>query len=162
VKLLRNDKEWRFGLSRREHRLLVETLRLYPLVPPAHHRLSREAAAPALAESQRLLDEALAEQRAAHRRRIEAFLDDPTRFRPTADNALELRLAPGEIEWLLQVLNDVRVGAWLALGEPEADEEPPVTEENARYHFALAMSGWFESELLAALGVRESPDWAGP
>lgn len=161
MKLVRHGKEFVFRLSRREHGLLVETLRLYPLVPPAHHRLSREAAAPSLAESQRLLDEALAEQRAANRALVQAFLGDPQRFRPV-DTAVELRLSPAEIEWLLQVLNDVRVGAWLALGEPEQGEEPPLTEENARYHFALAMSGWFESELLAALGVRESPDWAGP
>ncbi|MCX8090979.1 MAG: hypothetical protein N3I86_08610 [Verrucomicrobiae bacterium] len=161
MKLLRRGREFVFRLSRREHGLLVETLRLYPLVPPAHHRLSREGRAPSLVESQRLLDEALAEQRAAHRRQVQAFLSDPERFRPV-DNALELRLAPAEIEWLLQVLNDVRVGAWLALGEPEQGAEPPVTGDNARYHFALAMSGWFESELLAALGVQESPDWVGP
>lgn len=159
MKLRRNGKQFVFHLSRREHGLLVETLRFYPLVPPAHHRLSRDGAAPSLVESQRLLDEALAEHRAANRRRVQAFLADPQRFRPR-DNAVELQLTPAEVEWLLQVLNDVRVGAWLALGEPEQGEEPPVTEQNARYHFALAMSGWFESELLAALGVRESPDWA--
>jgi hypothetical protein len=159
VKLLRNDKEFVFRLSRREHGLLMETLRMYPLVPPAHHRLSRQGADGALAESQRLLDEALAEQRAANRRQVQAFLSDEGRCRPMG-NALELRLTPADVEWLLQVLNDVRVGAWLALGEPEQGEEPPVTEENARYHFALAMSGWFEHELLAGLGIHESPDWA--
>ncbi len=160
MKLLRRQPAWVFQLSRREHQLLVKTLRLYPLVPPAHHRLSGQSNTPALAESQRLLDEALAEQRAGHRRRVQAFLSEPDRFRPSG-SGFEFHLSEAEIEWLLQVLNDVRVGAWLALGEPEQGEEPPLTQDNALYHFALATSGWFESELLAALGVHESPDWAG-
>jgi len=66
-----------------------------------------------------------------------------------------------QIEWLLQVLNDVRVGSWLMLGEPEPGDEPAVTKANAKYLLALELCGVFESVLLTGLGVGESPDWAG-
>lgn len=54
-----------------------------------------------------------------------------------------------------------RVGSWLALGEPEPGEEPEVTEQNADYLLAMELGGAFQSGLLAALGVSESPQWAG-
>jgi hypothetical protein len=160
VKLLRADKQGLvFQLGRREKRMLLETLSLYPLVPAAHHRLSRNGQGAAADENQRLLDEALAEQRAENRRRIQAMLNAPHRFRE-AQAGFELTLAPAEVEWLLQVLNDVRVGSWLALGEPEPDETPALTEQNAKYVLAMELCGLFESVLLSALGVRESPQWA--
>ena len=75
------------------------------------------------------------------------------------DGGFDLTLTSAEIEWLLQVLNDVRVGCWLTLGEPEPGEEPEVSEENARYLIAMELCGLFESELLSALGVEQSPQW---
>ena len=70
-----------------------------------------------------------------------------------------LLLQPTEVEWLLQVLNDVRVGSWLALGEPDEDKPPDLTPENFRYAVAMEVCGAFQSALLAALGNAESPDW---
>ena len=50
-------------------------------------------------------------------------------------------------------------GSWLALGEPEHGDEPEINEANARYLIAMEVCGLFESELLAALGVEQSPQW---
>jgi hypothetical protein len=161
VKLIRSDKKgFTFQLGQRERQLLLATLELYPLVPASHHRLSQKAKGPKADENQRLLEEALAEQRQENRRQAQAMLDQPQRFRETKAG-LELALAPAEVEWLLQVLNDVRVGSWLALDEPEHGKEPSITEQNARYFFALEICGLFESVLLAALGVSESARWVG-
>jgi hypothetical protein len=161
VKFLRADKDCQvFQLHEREKQLLVHTLKLYPLVPAAHHRLSQGSATEQAEENQRLLEEALAEQREENRREVLALLEEPQRFRSTK-TGLELTLSPPQIEWLLQVLNDVRVGSWLMLGKPEQGDEPKVTEANAKYLLALELCGLFESSLLAGLGVRESPDWSG-
>jgi predicted house-cleaning NTP pyrophosphatase (Maf/HAM1 superfamily) len=65
------------------------------------------------------------------------------------------RLSPAEIEWLLQVLNDVRVGGWLALGEPEELEPPEINETNAPYLLAMEAAGYFQAQLLAALAHHE-------
>jgi hypothetical protein len=161
VKLIHSDKKGLvFQLGQREKQLLFAVLELYPLTPASHHRLSKQGKGPKAKENQQLLKEALAEQRKENRRLVQAMLNEPQRFRETK-TGLELVLAPAQIEWLLQVLNDVRVGSWLTLGEPEPGKEPPVTEQNAKFFFALEVCGLFESVLLAALGVSESPRWAG-
>lgn len=149
-----------FHLGQREKQLLLETIKLYPLVPAAHHRLSKDGKGPNADENQRLLEEALAEQRRENQRQVLTMLNEAQRFHETK-SGFELTLAPAQVEWLLQVLNDVRVGSWLALNEPEPGEEPTVTEQNAKYLIALELCGLFEAVLLAALGVSELPQWAG-
>lgn len=161
MKLLRAGKDGHvFHLGQREQQLLLETLKLYPLVPASHHRLSKRHNARQSDEDQRLLEEALAEQRQANRQQVMAMLNEPKRFR-AIKAGFELTLTPPQVEWLLQVLNDVRVGSWLALGEPEPGEEPEVTKQNVKYLLALELCGLFQSVLLAALGVSESSQWAG-
>jgi hypothetical protein len=161
VKLLRAGKNGHiFHLGQREKQLLLDTLKLYPLVPASRHRLSKDGQGPNTDEDQLLLEEALAEQRQENRRQVLAMLNEPQRFRETK-SGFELTRAPAQVEWLLQVLNDVRVGSWLALGEPEPGEEPELTKQNANYFLAMELCGLFESVLLAALGVSESPRWAG-
>jgi hypothetical protein len=159
VTLVRNRKNGQvFHLSPREKQLLLETLKLYPLVPASHHRLSRSQPASSADENQRLLEESLAEQRAANRRQVEALLQSPDRLREV-ESGYELTISRGDREWLLQVLNDVRVGSWLALGEPESGEEPEINAQNARFLIALELAGLFETALLAAMGIGESPEW---
>jgi len=161
VNLIRASKNGHvFHLGQREKQLLLETIKLYPLVPASHHRLSKDGQEPNADENQRMLEEALAEQRQENRRQVLAMLNKPQRFRETK-SGLEFTLTPPQVEWLLQVLNDVRVGSWLALGEPEQDEEPELTKQNVKYFLAMELCGLFESVLLAALGVGESPLWTG-
>ena len=157
MKLIRGDKDrFTFGISKREKDLLFQILQLYPLVPPAHHRLSKSDERQAHEENQRLLEEALAEQRRENRRHLLAMLNEPTRFRET-ESGMRFTLTASEMEWLLQVLNDVRVGSWLALGEPEELDIPEVTQTNAPYVLAMESAGYFESALLDALGVKNPP-----
>jgi len=161
MKLIRTGTEGLIlQLRKREQSLLLETIQLYPLVPASYHRLSKHCKGQKADENQRLLEGALAEQRQKNRRQVLAMLNEPKRFRETK-TGFELTLTRPQIEWLLQVLNDVRVGSWLALGEPEAGEESEVTGENANYLLALELCGAFESVLLAALGTSESSEWLG-
>lgn len=161
MKLSRTSKSGLvFQLGQREKLLLLETIKLYPLVPASHHRLSQSGQGTKAEENQHLLEEALAEQRQASRLQVLAMLNDPQRFRETK-SGFELKLTPPQVEWLLQVLNDVRVGSWLALGEPESGEEPKFTAQTAKYLLALELCGLFQSVLLAALGVNESLQWSG-
>jgi len=161
VRFVRTGKNGHvFHFSLREKQLLFETLKLYPLVPASHPRLSKGKATPQSDENQRLLEDSLAEQRAENRRQMLAMLNDAERFREVK-TGFELALAPGDLEWLLQVLNDVRVGSWLKLGEPEQGSEPEVNSRNAKYLIAMELGGMFESVLLSALGISELPEWIG-
>jgi hypothetical protein len=135
-----------FHLEKREKHLLVEVLKLYPRIPPAHQPLSKAGALPDQEASQRLLDEALAEQRQENRRQLETLLASPYRFRETKAGC-HLSLSASDLEWLLQILNDIRVGSWVRLGSPEKKIEQ-LNERTAPDLWAMELAGFFQMEFL--------------
>lgn len=159
MKLLRtNPDQFVLQFAKREFRLLNDTLQLYPLVPPAHHRIASPEQPPVNEEFQHLLDEALAEDRRQKREQILKLFNELPHTNPPS-RGVELTLTRSQIDWLLQVLNDVRVGSWLALGEPDPEAIPDFNEQNARFLIALEVCGMFQSVLLQALGMEQSPQW---
>jgi hypothetical protein len=149
VKLLRvEDDRYVFQLPREELTLFAITLGLYPVIPPAHQPLSKGSKPdPA---NQRLLNEALAEQRKENKKHVEDFLTGAGRFQEVED-AVQMTLTAAEIEWLLQVLNDVNVGNWILLGSPE--KPPPFypNSENARFLLGMYQANAFQCDLLEAI-----------
>ena len=149
MKLLRveNDRYF-FHLVPREKDLLAVILRLYPVVPPAHQPLSKSS--PLEPATERLLNEALAEQRKENKKLIEQLLGDKRRFRETEDS-VEMILTAGDIEWVLQVLNDVHVGNWVLMGSPETRPRFSPESKDARFVVAMDLACMFQSELLQAI-----------
>jgi hypothetical protein len=147
-----NEQSIIFQLSNREHDALIKILRAYPVLPPAHQPVSRELKDSHATDYQRLLDEALAEQRAANKRHLEEWLAVPERF-PKTKGGCRFTLERADTEWLLQVLNDIRVGHWLWLGSPEPGDLNPLNLGLKRLPIWLAMemSGYFQMSILAAL-----------
>ena len=155
-----NQDGYGFEFTRREKQLLFKVLALYPLIPAAHHRRSRTAGRNG-EENQTLLEESLATHREEARRRAQTLMDNPRGFEargaafcwtPTRD----------EMEWMLQVLNDVRVGSWLALGSPNLTktQEIPVTPDTLIHRWAMDIAGGFEMIFIAAVNG-ELPKQAG-
>jgi hypothetical protein len=144
------DNNLVFQLGRREKALLLELLKLYPVIPSAHYRISGTPS-PEPDPNQQLLEESLAEHRNENARELDAMLHEPGRFQDTPAG-YRLVLSPSSVEWLLQVLNDIRVGSWLHLGSPDEKKGKHLhlTLDNARYLWAMEMSGVFQSVLLAA------------
>jgi hypothetical protein len=98
-----------------------------------------------------LLDEALTEHRAENREQLNQLLTNPRRFKQT-ETGYRISLSPGEIEWLLQILNDIRVGSWVSLGSPEPKMELALLNEKTASHFwAMQLAGDYEMQLIAAL-----------
>ncbi len=60
-------------------------------------------------------------------------------------------LTPAEIEWVLQVLNDVHVGNWILLGSPEERPRYSPGGENARSVVVMDLASMFQSQLLEAM-----------
>jgi hypothetical protein len=141
-----------FRLNAREEALLLATLRLYPMLDNGHHRLSQDPKTAGSAE-QRLLEESMAQQRAAHRKKLDELFQAPQRFFKDAQGERRLVLTGAQLEWLLQVLNDIKVGSWVQLGCPELEQAPPLklTRLNARSFQAMHLSGEFQSALLEAV-----------
>ncbi|HXT10576.1 MAG TPA: hypothetical protein VN873_03365 [Candidatus Angelobacter sp.] len=144
-----ND-QYVFHLSRREMALLTLVLRLYPVIPPAHQPLSKTGAK-SMDANQRLLDEALAEQRKENKKSVETLLADHARFHESG-NSIRMTLKATDIEWLLQVLNDVHVGSWILLGSPQKELPLPVADDpRAPQIWALELARHFQSSLIDAL-----------
>jgi hypothetical protein len=149
VKFLRATNERYFFQFGQDEKALFEfLLRLYPVIPSAHQALSKSSAN--VDEHQKLLDEALAEQRAENKRHVEQLLADTGRFKET-ESGVEMSLATGEIEWVLQVLNDVRVGHWILLGSPETHPRLDPNTEGAAYVLAMEFASMFQVDLLDAI-----------
>lgn len=157
MKLVRHQNgEWVFELSAREKALLLSLVKLFPLAPLAHsrHRVSENTGMAGAREAQRLLDESLK----AHReesRQWTARLLEPSRFDPVK-SGFHLPLKRAEIEELLQVLNDVRIGSWIALGAPdlETGERLLLNEQTALVHGQrMELAGIFQMFFLQAIGA---------
>jgi hypothetical protein len=154
VRIRRTSDRFVATLGQRETSVFLTVLRLYPRIPPAHQRLSKSGQLPDAEVNQQLLDDALAEQRTQTREQLQSLLSDPKRFLPNARGS-RLRLTPEELEWLLQVFNDIRVGSWVLLGSPEDKLEAALADpETARLFWDMEMAGHFQMQLLAALEGR--------
>jgi hypothetical protein len=152
MKLIRADADqFQFEISR-EEKSLLNILQLYPLVPAAHHRLSRGRKIPNRVENQQLLEEALHAQREENQKKVQMLLAESQRF-VASTGGYEAAFSRSEMEWLLQVFNDIRVGSWLALGSP--DQHPEIREGTSHQDMsrvvALNVAGFFEMCLLQAI-----------
>lgn len=149
---------FQFEISPEEKDLLAHLLRLYPLVPAIHYRLSKDRQIPNRDENQRLLDDSLSAQRLENRKQIESLLNEPERFIacPAGHQASFTR---GEMEWLLQVFNDVRIGSWIALGSPDPQQERQQRrhQPGGPHAFIMNLAGYFEMEFLNAISGDEPP-----
>ena len=159
MKLLRvNRSSLVFEMGRREKTLLQQLLSLYPRIPPGHHRISRnQGEGGGDKEKQRLLDEALTTQREQNRKEVTSLLEASTQS-DSSKAGWRLTLTRAQVECLLQVLNDVRVGSWLLLGSPDTEqsEQVTLTEETGPHYWAMELAAMFESFLLTALDGRKS------
>lgn len=155
MKQLRRDGDKSvFHLSGVEKALLFKILRLYPLVPAQHHQASR-GATPGAPKSEQVLSEALAERRQEIRRELTELLTEKQRF-VSVEDGYHLTLSNSELEWLLQALNDIRIGCWIALGEPGENTPKPVelSGESALHYAAMEFCDYVQLSLLDAF--RES------
>jgi hypothetical protein len=141
-----------FQMDAREEALLLATLRLYPAVENSHHRLSKDPKNAGSSE-QRLLEESMAQLQASHRRKVDELFRAPQRFFKDAQDGRRLVLTGAQLEWLLQVLNDIRVGSWVKLGCPDLEKPRPsdISRMNARALQAMHLSGQFQMVLLEAV-----------
>ena len=149
----RKGSEFVFEFGKREKEMLGAVLCLYPMLNPDHHEISKTPdTSTAVQESQALLREAMAQARAENKAQVARFLADKN-WRPVASGQWRVTLHGEQMEWLLQVLNDVRVGCWVRLGKPDPDQGnmAPPTAENLPYMGAMELSGLFQTLLLHAM-----------
>ena len=142
---------WKYELNQNEGMLLRALVKEFPLAAATAVKISRNGADPKSAERERLLNESLAEHRLELKRLAGKLL--AARLKPEKDG-WRLSVNVNEREVLLQLLNDIRVESWHALGEPESLEalSPHPSEADLRHHHLMHLAGYFEFKMLNAEG----------
>jgi hypothetical protein len=140
-----------FHMSKREKQWLLSTLKMYPVLDASFHQINKTKD-PANKAEQQLLEDEMAAQRRSHKKKLEQFLGGEERFLQESPDNFRFTLTPEQSEWLLQILNEVRVGSWVQLGRPEMAQAPGLvsSKEKAVYFNAMEMSGYFQMALLEA------------
>ena len=149
MKIEKAEGGFTVDLTAREAGLLRQILQLYPLLNPDYHRLSKKPDRK-LEAAQTMLEEAMAGQH----RKIKADIGSLLKKLPAkGSRQFALRFDGGQMEQLLQALNDVRVGSWVQLGQPDTEHRKTfqLDDKNARYFWAMEISGLFQMEILSAL-----------
>ncbi len=146
------DADYVFALSAQERELMVKLLGYFPQVPVAHHRLSQATDSPGTRENQRLLEESLKAHQSQAREWLAASFQGVPRFE-AVEKGFHLKLKRDEMERLLQMFNDVRVGSWLALKSPDLAQKKNLkdTRLTAPFFQRMELAGIFEMIFLRAL-----------
>lgn len=136
--------------------MLFSLLRRFPVVIGGHFRTRHPPKSDEAQRNLQLLEEALAEQQKENKAQVESFLAESSRFGAN-DLGYTFRVSEAEMEWLLQVLNDIRVGSWIQLGEPDPDGKSaiPLTEKTMQLTWGMEMAGLFQHALLEATQSKE-------
>jgi hypothetical protein len=149
MKLVKQAEDrWECRLNQAEALCLRSLLDQFPVTTGRPAKISRTDDDPQTVERNRLLDESLAEHRKKLKQKAGDLAGDD-RFEVQGQD-WRLNLSSEERETLLQILNDIRVGSWQALGEPE-DLELPMSftnEKERRLHHFMNLAGYFEQSLL--------------
>ena len=134
----RKNDVWVYSVSGEERSFFLDMLALYPQVPDAHHRLSKDIGSDAWVEQQRLLEDAMKDYRLENKRILQELLAGEDRFKKMEDGFL-LEFSSEQREILLQLLNDIRVGFWLQLGSPEEEDKIRLCQDPQNISKLMAM-----------------------
>ncbi len=140
---------WKYELDQNEGILLRTLVKEFPLMAATVAKITRTSAHPKSAERGRLLNESLAQHRQKIKRQAGKLLAANLQ---AAKDGWRLSLGANEREILLQLLNDIRVESWHALGEPENLDTLPsqLSEADRRQYHLMHAAGYFEWKMLEA------------
>ena len=148
MRLLTQSKSgWRYQLSRVEAQALRSLIKLFPSTANVTVKITKTDTDPKAAEREKLLNDSLAEHREELRRKAQHLMSGD-RLKLQRDRYV-LSIGLDDREILLQVLNDIRVESWRALGQPEdLDPRTNLSENERVHHNRMSLAGYFECQLL--------------
>jgi hypothetical protein len=149
MKLVKQSGDgWQYALTQVEVDLLKSLLQRFPFTENVPVKISKADPDPEAVEREKLLNESLAEHRKELKKRA-ANLIAADKFEKSQKGRL-LTLNAEEREVVLQILNDIRVGCWCALGEPETLElqKPDHSAPELAHHSLMNLAGYFEHHLV--------------
>ena len=151
MKLIRRSEgNWQLALHQNEFDLLCHLMKKFPHTQRAPAKISKTDRDSKSVEREELLNESLVE----HRKELKRWavnLIAGNKLKISKEHHL-LLLTAEDREILLQILNDIRVGYWRALGEPESLElqQFDCSAQERRYRNLMNLAGYFEHHLIAS------------
>lgn len=137
-----------FHLGKQEVECLEAALGFYPLLEIVYQPLSRSGSVGR--DKQELLDDITRDRRTVRKKEILEFLSNSKNIRWDAPGTYRLALTMEQADWLLSVLNEIRVGCWNYLGCPELNKlnEREMDDEQCRERAIMDLCGYFEMGFL--------------
>ena len=156
--LLTADKEagkFTFRFEQAEREWFRHILDLYPVQQTPLRPINDDASA------NELLEKALADGRKKLRGDAQLFLKaGKLEIDAAFSEFWDLTLTAPEIEELLQILNNVRVGLWIRLGKPEPSIEELLptkpSEDQVRAHMIMHVCAAWQGTLMSAVDPESS------
>ena len=148
--VVQTGQSWQYHLDQSEADILLGMIKQFPFNELEPAQISRLGQDDQAAERQKLLAELLAEHRQELRKLgLGLLAADKWEQR---ENGCRLTLDAESRETLLQVLNDIRVGCWHALGQPELEDFIPTAKKELWQYNLMEVAGYFEANLLEPEG----------
>jgi len=140
---------------------LLSILNCFPLPSKWEVTLSKNDHEGELEEDRKFLEESLDSERQSLQSTLDTFLNSPVTFYEE-DGQNFLRLGLDKVEWLLQILNDIRISSWQLLGSPGPedkenlekliqDEIPEESMQQAQLFLLLELAGYYQSVVIESL-----------
>lgn len=142
-----SGENWQYQLNQQEAEILLGLVRQFPFFAMGPVQISKTDEQAKAAEREKLLAESLAQHRAELKGLAVNLLGEDKWRKSGAGRLLTLNSEAREI--LLQILNDIRVGCWRGLGEPDPLEQPITSREQLAQRQLMDLAGYFEMNLLA-------------
>ena len=153
MRLLQRDEAgaklvFRFEPPERE--MFSRILEMYPIQQSALRAINDDA------NAQELLEKALQERRSKLREESERLLHTNGELAIDAEfnEFWDLKLSEAEVEWVLQMLNDVRVGTWTQIGCPNPTHdikmEGKPSDELVRAHVIMQLCATWQGIFMYA------------
>lgn len=146
MKLVKHsDQSSQYHLAQNEAEVLISLMKKFPFTEIEPAIISKNDQGPESVEREKLLNESLQ----THRNELKKLAAALLQFKPAADGQL-LTLDNGAQEILLQILNDIRVGCWRALGEPKNTgvKSSNQSGKSFAYYNLMNLAGYFEHGLI--------------
>ncbi len=144
-----------FRFTKRDRLLLTHVLKQFPIGGGPVAPMSKSGDPEQWAESERLLAESVAEHVTENVRMRDLFLGEQGRFVEDGKSHFRLRLTSAQLDWMLRVLNEVRVGLWRKLGQP-AELAPLALAGQLDEVVTMELCALFQTRLLTALDHGDS------
>ncbi|HTR42749.1 MAG TPA: hypothetical protein VMH87_14145 [Pseudomonadales bacterium] len=151
MKLVKQDSRGcQYQLSSQEAKSLRLLVDQFPVAEQLPVKISKSD--PEALEREKLLNESLADHREKLKQQSAALVE-PGKFKTSGKHQV-FRISQEKREVMLQILNDIRVESWRALGEPEDLENCAVNlpQDKFKYYYFMYQAGYFQYHFLNVEG----------